>query len=98
MGDGYQIIWLDWNTEDTSDKVWGYLEMDDGRYFAFWGRRGKTLQFKDHGILAPSTLQRSKERKGYKFVNPNDYDRLVQDFLVELELNCMTAILLDSVK
>lgn len=98
MGDGYEIIWLGWDHSGNSDKVWGYLEMADGRYFAFWGRRGKTLRFKDHDIFAPSTLQRSKERKGYKFVDPVDYNRLVQDFLVELEINCMTAILADTVK
>ena len=98
MIDGYQITWLGWNNQDTSDKVWGHLEMDDGRYYAFWGRRGKTLRFKLHTSYRDlSKLQNSKEKKGYLYVAPQDYNKLVQDFLTELEINCMTAILAETV-
>jgi len=100
MGDGYQIIWLGWDHSGNSDKIWGYLCMVDGRFFAFWGRRGKTLQFKNHGVdggISLIRLRTTKEKKGYNFVDPIDYNRLVQDFLEELELNCMTAILSDKI-
>ena len=104
MGTGYEIVWLGWNYEGTSDKVWGYLRMADGRYFSFWGRRGKTLKFKDFGndYHNVAKLQRSKENanpeKRYSFIDPIDYDRLVKDFVEELEIHCMTAILSDTVR
>ncbi len=104
MENGYEIVWLGWNYEGTSDKIWGYLKMADGRFFSFWGRRGKTLKFKDFGddyhsvhTLARSKSGASKPEKRYTRVDPTDYDRLVKDFLEELEINCMTAILAETV-
>ena len=104
MGTDYSIEWLGWNNFDTSDKIWGYLRLADGRYFAFWGRRGKTLKFKNHGKdfnsvskLQWSKANASKPEKKYHHVDAKDYDRLVKDFIVELEINCMTAILSDTV-
>lgn len=95
----YEIRWLGWNNEDRSDKIWGWLEMGDGRKYNFWGRRGKALQFKQHHSLHElHKLERQKERKGYNFVRPENYDRLVKDFLDQVEMYCMSAILSDTVR
>ncbi|KKM27799.1 hypothetical protein LCGC14_1571170, partial [marine sediment metagenome] len=70
------------------------------RKYCFWGRRGKTLSFKIHHSLHElQKTQRQKERKrGYNFVRPENYDRLVKDFLDSVEVYCMTAILSDKVR
>ncbi len=100
MENPYKIQWLGWNNQGSSDKVWGWLEMDDGRKYCFWGRRGKTLQFKQHHSLYElQKLESEKERrKGYIFVRPEDYNQLVKDFLDKVEIYCMTAILSDKVR
>lgn len=102
MADTYTMQWVGWdNSFEMStqhDKVWGWFTMKDGREFCFWGRRGKKLAFKHH----PSTesvkkVMRQKEKK-YKFVPPADYDTLVKDFLDEVEVWCMTAIIEEKVR
>lgn len=95
----YKVEWLGWNNQGTSDKIWGWLEMDDGRKYCFWGRRGKALRFKQHHSLYElQKLEDVKERRnGYSFVRPENYDRLVKDFLDQVEIYCMTAILSDKV-
>ena len=98
----YEIRWVGWDNswEDGTqhDKVWGWLRMKDGRLYCFWGRRGKTLRFKEHrDAVALHTLQSQKAKKGYEFVAPTDYNKLVQDFIEEVELYCMSAILADTV-
>lgn len=100
MENPYEVKWLGWNNEGNSDKVWGWLEMKDGRKYCFWGRRGKTLQFKQHRHLDRLLkLEKQKEtRKDYNFVRPEDYDQLVKDFLDSVEIYCMTAILSDKVR
>jgi len=102
MDDAYEIRWVGWNNsrkEGTQhDKVWGWLEMRDGRLYNFWGRRGKSLRFKLHtNRYALEKLQDTKNRKGYTFVASSDYNRLVKDFIDEVEFYCMTAILGDTV-
>lgn len=102
MDGPYEIEWVGWDNSwdggTQHDKVWGWLSMKDGRFYCFFGRRGKTLRFKEHGDLyAVEKLQRQKDKKGYKFVDPANYDKLVQDFIEEVELYCMSAILADTV-
>ena len=95
----YEIQWLGWNNQGTSDKIWGWLEMDDGRKYCFWGRRGKTLQFKQHYHLDQIMIvEAQKGKRGYTFVGPENYNRLVKDFLDQVEIHCMTAILSDKVR
>ena len=102
MDEAYEIRWVGWNNSFENgtqhDKVWGWLEMSDGRLYCFWGARGKTLRFKLHYRLGQLlTLQRNKESRGYNFVDPMDYDRLVQDFITDVESYCMMAILGETV-
>lgn len=96
----YEIKWLGWNNHNNSDKIWGWLQMNDGRKYCFWGRRGKTLQFKQHySFYELKKLENQKEfKKEYKRIFSNDYDRLVKDFLNQVEIYCMTAILSDKVR
>ena len=102
MEDVYELRWVGWNNANTKgtkhDKVWGWLEMRDGRLYNFWGARGKTLRFKLHDDWYTLTqLQNTKARKGYNFVDPKDYDLLVKEFVVDVEFYCMNAILGDTV-
>ena len=99
MENPYKVEWLGWNNEGNSDKVWGWLEMKDGRKYCFWGRRGKTLKFKQHhSYYELEKLERQKEKKGYNFVRSENYNQLVKDFLDTVEIHCMTAILSDTVR
>lgn len=41
----YKIIWLGWNHHNNHDKIWGMLELKDGRYYSFWGKRKKNSSF-----------------------------------------------------
>lgn len=44
--DDIRFIFLGWNKSDTSDKIWGIFCAGE-RYYSFWGKRGKKLQFKE---------------------------------------------------
>lgn len=98
----YEIHWVGWNTSikdgTQHDKVWGWLKMRDGRLYAFWGRRGKTLRFKQHhDQFALEKLQGQKNKKGYDYVSADQYNKLVKDFIDDVEIYCTTAILADTV-
>ena len=47
-------------------------------------------------IESVKKIMRQKEKK-YKFIPPADYDTLVSDFLNDVEVWCMTAILEENV-
>lgn len=101
MADTYTMQWVGWNNSfekgTQHDKVWGWFTMKDGREWCFWGRRGKQLRFKQHpNTESVRKVMRSKEKK-YTFVPAADYDALVKDFLDEVEVWCMTAILEEKV-
>ena len=102
MDSPYEIKWVGWDNsfEDGTqhDKVWGWLQMRDGRNYCFFGRRGKTLRFKEHkDEYALYKLEIAKAKKGYVLIHPKHYDSLVKDFIDEVEFYCMTAILGDTV-
>ncbi|PJB44535.1 MAG: hypothetical protein CO106_03120 [Deltaproteobacteria bacterium CG_4_9_14_3_um_filter_44_9] len=57
--DDIKFIFLGWNKSDKSDKIWGIFKAG-GRYYSFWGKRGKKLQFKEehypknsYGVSSP---------------------------------------------
>lgn len=99
MSNSYSIKWIGWNQNGVHDKIWGWLEINQGnRFLAFWGRRGKTLRFKEHGYISDlGKLQEQKNKKGYTEVPKNEYNKLCNEFSQELEIYCMTAILSDKV-
>ena len=101
MAAGYTMVWVGWdNTMKDGvnhDKIWGWFTMKDGREFCFWGRRGKQLRFKQHPSTASVRAVMKKKESKYNFVMAADYDTLVKDFLDEVEIWCMTAILEETV-
>lgn len=100
MDKPYTICWLGWNNKGNHDKIWGWLKMNDGRFFAFWGRRGGKLRFQEH--LTSYTLLQSchekQSKKGYVYIKPTEYDNLVSDFLTEIEIYFMEASLEDKIQ
>lgn len=50
------------------DKVWTAFEVNN-RYYAGWGRRGKTLRFKKHNDLRELMKVKRKKEKTYKEVD-----------------------------
>lgn len=94
----YEVHWLGHMKEGSHDKVWGWLRIDDGRIYAFWGRRGKTLRFKEHQTTySAEQVARQKANKGYVSVSKLTYDTLVPDFKEELEIAFATAQLSDTI-
>ena len=79
-----KLVWGGWNTEGTSDKVWGVIQrcsaLTSTKYgdqvYIFWGARGKSLQFKnDKWSWALHSLTGKKSAKGYKEI---DYAKLLK--------------------
>lgn len=55
-----------WNNEGKSDKVWGWYSKGNGMAVSFWGRRGKTLRFKEvTSNEARNLFQRKIHERGY---------------------------------
>lgn len=53
---GFELLFLGWLSDKKSDKVWGALMIEGtGEFYTFWGRRGKTLQFKKYDQKLHST-------------------------------------------
>lgn len=84
-----KLVWGGWNTDGTSDKVWGVIQRAPStaptpygaKVYVFWGARGKSMQFKsDKYNDALSTLIRTKRRKGYKQIDYNELLRIWPDF------------------
>lgn len=101
MTDTYTMQWVGWDNSfkksTQHDKVWGWFTMRNGDAWCFWGARGKKLRFKKHPTVeSAKKVMRQKEKK-YKFVPPADYDSLVKDFLNDVEVWCMSAILEEKV-
>lgn len=100
--DGYTMQWVGWNTSFEKgiqhDKVWGWFIMKNGAAWCFWGARSKKLRFKKHPTAeSAKKIMRQKENKKYDFVPPADYDTMVKDFLDDVEIWCMSAILEEKV-
>lgn len=70
-----EYYWIGWCREDNHDKVWGLIDLTNGKYrgdyIAFWGRRGKKLQTKIHRNLSYYDAQKLCEKKedgGYRTI------------------------------
>lgn len=105
---------IGWNTEGTSDKIWGYFfrptpgidnmpywrGKDIGRNIViFWGRRGKTMAFKA-GVYDHEigTLMSSKIKKGYISINETKLLAIWPTFIQEAEAKLMWEVLAGKVK
>lgn len=84
---GYQFKFLGWMKEGTSDKVWGYIKLESGSYYNFWGRRGKTLRFKRHTghwrDWELDNLADKKLAKGYKKLTEAEIEVISPGFAEE---------------
>lgn len=86
----YRINYFGHYLEGTHDKVWGYVTLDDGSLYNFWGRRGKRLAFQKQqsGWEGNYELERradAKAIKGYRRVSVDNIDRVWPDFQNEFE-------------
>lgn len=104
---------IGWNTEGTSDKIWGYFlrpgravnvsswsPENHGRHCCvFWGRRGKAMSFKaDVAGHDLDTLVRSKLKKGYQVINENKLLAIWPTFITEAEGKLMWEVLAGKIK
>lgn len=97
-----EILCAQWCNTKGSDKVWGYFSLgcDTDKLawmkpvFVFWGARGKSLQIKEHVLCDDLiSLSRSKERKGYKFVETEKFLEICPNFYDEVDTKLTFAIL-----
>ena len=97
----YEIVWLGFNEHPNHNRIWGYLKTKDGRFFTFWGVRGKAIDFKlhpRHNEYYVKNLKQMRIHKGYKEIDPNHYELIAPGFKNDLEIWCATAILSESLK
>lgn len=104
---------IGWNTEGTSDKIWGYFyrPTPDLRpelwgnpnhrrnVCVFWGRRGKAMQFKgDIAGLDLDKLKQSKLKKGYLQISEEKLLKIWPTFITEAEGKLMWDVLAGRIK
>jgi predicted DNA-binding WGR domain protein len=103
MDTDIEIMFFGWLKDEKSDKVWIAAKVE-GKLYAVWGRRGKTLQFKEHFkpdyYWRTSDLEKlidEKVRKGYK--NYTDHpDKAVKDLEYEIKYNLFNAKMLEKIR
>lgn len=97
--DVYKIKWLGFNEKSSFNRIWGHIEMKDGRNFVFWGVRGKKMDFKLHTIpWRIEALINLNIRKGYKKIEPEHYDIIHPGFIEDLEIWFTASVLSDNFK
>lgn len=91
---------IGWCREGTSDKVWVCIKLDGdkwgGSYATVWGRRGRKLQHKiiDHSSSWDmEKLVDSKERKGYRKIDPERLAEVYPEFEEDLQKTTVWALL-----
>lgn len=104
---------IGWNTEGTSDKIWGYFLRPTPGYdpsvplwrrqphniCIFWGRRGKAMQFKaDTTSYELDKLVQSKLAKGYLKIDETKLLNIWPTFIEEAEAKLMWEVLAGRVK
>jgi len=80
---------LGWNNSTGHDKIWGLVQTSQG-VFSFWGRRGKSLSFKQHfSIWDARATADKKERAGYTKCST---EVLPADFEGQLMMACLGRV------
>jgi hypothetical protein len=109
-----QFIFIGWNTEGTSDKIWGYFLRPSpkrtrpwewtpqhwNQYCCiFWAARGKAMQFKA-GVtgIDLDKLVQSKLKKGYTEVDEHKLSVIWPTFIKEAESKLMWDVLAGKIK
>jgi len=108
-----EFVFIGWNTEGTSDKIWGYFlrpghagtpsrwaPPNYGRHCCiFWGRRGKAMKFKADVVGDDlDSLVRSKLKKGYLKIDETKLLNIWPTFITEAEGKLMWEVLAGKVK
>jgi len=107
-----EFKFIGWNTEGTSDKIWGYFlrptPQENIRPWSghghnccvFWGRRGgKAMQFKaDVTGYELDGLVASKLNKGYEKINDDKLMKIWPNFIEEAEAKLMWDVLAGRIK
>ena len=90
----YRIAWLGYNEKPNYNRIWGWLEMKDGRKFVFFGVKGKKIQFKpQQDIYMINYLINQMEFKGYEKIKVEHYEEIYSDFIRDIEAWLLSAIL-----
>lgn len=107
-----EFVFIGWNTEGTSDKVWGYFLRPTDNAAArwvtkeqgwnccvFWAGRGKAMRFKaDITGYELTNLMHSKLRKGYKSISQTKLMEIWPTFIEEAESKLMWEVLAGNIK
>lgn len=106
-----EFVFIGWNQEGTSDKVWGYFlrPTPDAKSWhsktwgwnacVFWARRGKSMQFKaDTTGHELDKLRDSKLKKGYVQISREKLFEIWPTFIEEAEAKLMWEVLSGKVK
>lgn len=113
--DSYKIKFFAWCKEEGHDKVWGFVEFKShetsssgvGSLYCFWGKRGKTYQFKRHygqtGYhdlqgLARKKTHPSGDKTPYRVVSADQIEGVCPGFTDELENQLLMAKFSGKVK
>ena len=87
MPNAYAIKWLGFNEAPNYDRIFGHLQMSDGRNYAFWGIKGKPIEFKKHDFVGKiAFLINQYERKGFKQIHPTHYEMICKNFQEDFEI------------
>lgn len=90
----YRIGWLGYNEKPNYNRVWGWLEMNDGRKLVFFGVKGKKIEFKPHqDIYNINYLISRMEFKGYEKIKVEHYEEIYPNFTRDMETWLLSAIL-----
>jgi hypothetical protein len=81
---------LGWNNSAGHDKIWGFIKTSQG-VFSFWGRRGKSLSFKEYtSVWDAEAVANKKEDSGYK--RQFNTEVLPPDFEGQLMMACLGKV------
>ena len=96
-GSEYRIQWLGYNEKPNYNRIWGWLEMRDGRKFVFFGIKGKKIEFKPHhDVYLINFLVNQMEMKGFNKIKVEHYEMIHPSFIQEFETWFTSAILADN--
>lgn len=109
-----EFVFIGWNQEGTSDKIWGYFlrptPVDPTSNWwvtktrgynccIFWGRRGKAMQFKaDVTGFELEKLTATKLKKGYVKITREKLLEIWPTFIQEAESKLMWDVLAGKIK
>jgi hypothetical protein len=98
----YEFIGWERDEAKNIDKVWGVICIDtprttwtEGKYLAFWGRRGKKLSTQVHtkSVFEMRKLWEKKNDNGYTKIHEQRLAAVYPEFQDDLEKTAVWALL-----